>query len=156
MTHLLAAVDAVAPQDGRASRGDPDSGQRVAEHLILLDQALTFLVLQTQYKQGSLTADIYSHRCNHAQHNAMRCAYTTPHATHHIDTAMLAVMYLVVTHYRVAIGADLYSRKCIAIDVIVLDQSAPVAKYIDSALMAVEDVIFSESKMENDEKCRRP
>lgn len=38
-------MDAVLAQDGRAPRGHPDAGQRVAVHLILLNHSLAFFVL---------------------------------------------------------------------------------------------------------------
>ena len=37
-------MDPIPAQDGRAARGDPHSGQLVAEDLVLLDQALAALV----------------------------------------------------------------------------------------------------------------
>lgn len=43
--YLLAAVDAVLAEDGRAARGHPHAGQRVAVNLVLLDHALALLVL---------------------------------------------------------------------------------------------------------------
>lgn len=43
--YLLAAVDAVLAEDGRAARGNPHAGQRVAVNLVLLDHALALLVL---------------------------------------------------------------------------------------------------------------
>lgn len=49
--YLLAAVDAVLAEDGSAARGHPDSSQRVAVNLVLLNHPLAFLVLQ--HRAGS-------------------------------------------------------------------------------------------------------
>lgn len=43
--YLFAAVDAVFSEDRGAACGHPDSGQRVAVNLILLNHALAFLML---------------------------------------------------------------------------------------------------------------
>lgn len=59
---------------------------------------------------------------------------------------MLAVMYLVVTNYRVAVCAYLDAGQSIAINVIEFDKSSALAKYINATLMSVKDLIFSEKK----------
>lgn len=45
-SYLLPAVYPVPPQHWRAASGDPHSCQRVTVHLVLLDDALSFLVLR--------------------------------------------------------------------------------------------------------------
>lgn len=49
-SYLLATVYPVTAQDWGAASGDPDASQGVGIHLILLDQALAFLMLQYKYK----------------------------------------------------------------------------------------------------------
>lgn len=42
--YLFAGVYAVPAQHGRGAGGDPDAGERVGVHLVLLDEALPLLV----------------------------------------------------------------------------------------------------------------
>lgn len=61
LTHvyLFAAVDAVLTEDRSASCGHPDSSQRVAVNLILLNHSLAFLMLKK--KKGRTTDHSATH-----------------------------------------------------------------------------------------------
>ena len=62
--------------------------------------------------------------------------------TYHVDAAVLTVVDLIVSHYRVAVGADLYPRECVAVDVVVLYETAALAKDVHSTLVAIVNLIF--------------
>jgi len=53
---LLATVDAIMPKHWCAACRYPDAGQGIGIHLIELDQALTFLVLQISTKLSEICA----------------------------------------------------------------------------------------------------
>lgn len=55
---------------------------------------------------------------------------------------MLTVVNLVVSHYWVAVCANLDSSESVAIDVVVLNETAPLAKDVHTALVPVVDLVF--------------
>ena len=62
--------------------------------------------------------------------------------TYHVDAAVLTMVDLIMSHYRVAVSADLYARECVAVDVVVLYETAALAKDVHSTLVAVVNLIF--------------
>lgn len=62
---------------------------------------------------------------------------------------MLPVVDLIMTNYGVAARAYLDASQCIAIDVIEFNKSSAFPKYINTALMPIEDLIFSEKDINN-------
>lgn len=119
----------VPPQHWRAAGCDPHSRQCVTVHLILLDDALAFLVLgdteQTLYKSAFFPQ--VEDRIK-AQRNI-----------YHVYSTVLAVVDLVVSDDWTAVGPDLYSCQGIAVDVVSFDEASAVAENINTALIAIEN-----------------
>ena len=57
-------------------------------------------------------------------------------ATHHIDPSMVTVVYLIVPNDRVTPCANLHPCKCVAMDIVVLQNTTPTAKEVHSSLEA--------------------
>jgi len=55
-------------------------------------------------------------------------------------------MDLVVSDNGIASSSHLNPRQCVAIDVIILNQTATFAKYVYATLMSVVDLVFSAQK----------
>lgn len=72
-------------------------------------------------------------------------------STNNINSAVLTVVDLIVTNYGVAARANLDASQCIAVDVVEFDKSSAFAEYINTALMPVEDLIFSENDTNNND-----
>ena len=68
---------------------------------------------------------------------------------------MLAMMNFVMSNDRIAACSNLDSSKCIAMDVVELDQTPPLAEYIHSTLVAIVDFIFSKKIEEIVRKFRK-
>lgn len=60
----------------------------------------------------------------------------------HVNAAVLPVMDLVVTNYRIAGRSNLNAGQCIAVDVVVLDQATTFAKDVHSTLVAIVDLVL--------------
>lgn len=58
-----------------------------------------------------------------------------------VDSAVLSMVDLVVSHDGVAVCAYLYAGKGVPVDVVVLDETAALAKYVHSALVAIVDLV---------------
>jgi len=57
---------------------------------------------------------------------------------------MKTIMDFVMPNNGIASRADLYTSKCITIDVIILYQPSTISKYVDATLMTVVYLIFPE------------
>ena len=68
-------------------------------------------------------------------------------ASYHVDPSMQSVVDFIVPDDGVAPSPHLYSCQGIAIDVIILDQTATFAKYVYATLMSVVDLVFPAQKI---------
>lgn len=144
--YLLAAVDAVLAEDGRASCGHPHAGQRVAVNLVLLDHALALLVLghakrKKKKKRESAVSLTRAARLD-------RCRRPSSPSTHHVDSAVLPVVDLVVPYDGAAVGSDLDAGQGVAVDVVALYQAPAVPEDVHAALVAVEYGVSAGRKTE--------
>lgn len=62
---------------------------------------------------------------------------------------MLAIMYLVVSDYRAAVGSDLNASQGVSINIIALYETSAITKYVNAPLVAIEDGISPERKKYN-------
>lgn len=143
--YLLAAVDAVLAEDGRAARGHPHAGQRVAVNLVLLDHALALLVLghakREKKKRESAVSLTRAARLD-------RCHRPSSPSTHHVDSSVLPVVDLVVPYDGAAVGSDLDAGQGVAVDVVALYQAPAVPEDVHAALVAVEYGVSAGRKTE--------
>lgn len=65
----------------------------------------------------------------------------------HVNAAVLAVMDLVVANNRIAGGSYLNAGQRIAVDVVVLDQTAALAENVHAALVAIVDLILADGRI---------
>jgi hypothetical protein len=139
-------VNSVAAKDGYAACGDPDTSQCVGIYLVLLHKTLAFLMLQTRTRNKQFEIQCYqSFLCKQSGKNFVRfsiniCFYISE-KSYHVDAAMLAVMYLVVSNDRVAVGANLNAGQSVTMDIVVLNETAALAKYIHATLVAIVDLV---------------
>ena len=86
-------------------------------------------------RKATVTLTDYRHRSN-----ATAAAY-------HVDPAMESVVDFIVSDDRVAPSSHLYSCQGIAIDVIILNQTATFSKYVYATLMSVVYLVFPAQEM---------
>ena len=64
-----------------------------------------------------------------------------------VDASVLTVMDFIVADDGVAVGSNLNTGQGVAVDVVVLDETAPLAEDVDAALVAVVDLVASDGRI---------
>ena len=58
-----------------------------------------------------------------------------------ILTAVFPVMNPIFTHNRITIGSDLYSSQGVSVDLVVFNQTTPIAEHINTALFTMINIV---------------
>ena len=64
-----------------------------------------------------------------------------------VDATVLTVMDLIVSHDRITVGADLYACQGVAVNIVVLNQTAAFSKYVNTALVAIVDFVPTDGRI---------